>query len=258
MVVLITGASSGIGKATAQAFLEKGHKVINISRTPCDLEGIHNISCDITDSEKLKNAFSEIDELDVVVNNAGFGISGAVEFNTKEEIEKQFALNVTAQISVIQNALPLLKKSKGKIINVTSAAAIFPIPFQAFYSATKSAMETITMALANEVKPFGVSVGAVRLGDVKTGFTSARNKNIVGDEEYDGAISRSVAVMEKDEQNGLPPSKIARVIVKLAKKKKLPPIVTVGAQYKFLAFLHRIFPLSFVNFIIRLLYIPKK
>jgi len=149
----------------------------------------------------------------------------------------------------------MLKERQGRIICISSAAAIFAIPFQSFYSATKAAINILVCALANELKPFKVSVCALQLGDVKTGFTGSRVKSYAGDDVYGGAIGRSVAIMEKDEQSGMSPETIAAAIFKTANKRKVKPIYTVGGQYKILAFLNKILPHSLVNFVIRKLYI---
>lgn len=257
MVAVVTGASGGIGLETAKALSAAGYQVICLSRTPCPLKQIQSIKCDITDEKQVQAAFSQIKTVDLLVNNAGFGISGAVECTTPEELYKQFDLNFFAWVSVIRAALPKLREGQGRILNISSAAAVFSIPFQAFYSATKASVESLTCALRNELKPFGITVGALRLGDVKTGFTAARQKNIRGDDLYGGVISRSVAVMEKDEQNGMAPAQIARAVVKAAKRKHLPPVITVGGKYKLLCALGKVLPLNTVNRLIGRLYMPK-
>jgi len=253
--VVITGASKGIGYATAKAFIEKSWRVINLSRSKCDIMGVWNIECDITDSASVKSAFAQIDSVDVLFNNAGFGISGAVEFTSKEEIMKQFDLNFAAHCEVTKAALPLLKESKGKIIFTSSAASIFAIPFQSFYSATKASVEILVCALRNELKPFGVQVSCVRLGDIKTEFTANREKSFLGDDVYGGQIARSVAVMEHDEQNGMDPSTVANVVVRMASALWIPAVKTVGVQYQFLSLLCKLLPMSFVNWAVGKLYL---
>jgi NAD(P)-dependent dehydrogenase (short-subunit alcohol dehydrogenase family) len=258
-VVAITGASSGIGQATAKHFAARGWKVYNLSRRPSGETDIIDIAADVTAEEEVKKAFAQIrsesGRLDLLVNNAGFGISGAVEFTELSEARSQFEVNFFGAFNCIKAALPMLKESQGRIICISSAAAIFAIPFQSFYSATKAAINILVCALANELKPFKVSICALQLGDVKTGFTGSRVKSYAGDDVYGGAIGRSVAVMEKDEQSGMSPEKIAAAIYKTANKRKVKPINTVGGQYKVLAFLNKILPHSLVNFVIRKLYI---
>ena len=258
MNVVITGASSGIGRACAEKFAENGCTVYSLSRRECDIKGVTSIKCDITDSQQIKSAISQIDKIDILINNAGFGISGAVEFTDTAEMKAQFELNFFAQIEVTKAALPKLKESRGKILFISSAASVFFIPFQAFYSASKSAVESVAFAMRNELKMFGVSVGCVRLGDIKTGFTGAREKSFKGDDVYNGLISRSVSVMENDETNGMDPKDIAAVIFKICAHKKLPPVSVAGLQYKFLCSLQKILPASAVNELVGKLYMKKR
>lgn len=173
-------------------------------------------------------------------------------------MRRQFDLNFFAWVTVIQAALPALRESRGRILNISSAAAVFSIPFQSFYSATKAAVESLTCALHSELAPFGITVGALRLGDVKTGFTAARQKSGSGDDLYAGRIARSVAVMERDEQNGMPPAAIAAAVVRAAHKKRLPPVTTVGIKYKLLCGLNKLLPLSAVTALVAKIYIPEK
>ena len=237
---VVTGASGGIGLETARALLADGWQVVCLSRHACPLEGVRSMPCDITDSAQVQAAFAAVDRVDLLVNNAGFGISGAVECTGEAEMRRQFDLNFFAWVTVIQAALPALRESRGRILNISSAAAVFSIPFQSFYSATKAAVESLTCALRSELAPFGITVGALRLGDVKTGFTAARQKSGSGDDLYAGRIARSVAVMERDEQNGMPPAAIATAVVRAAHKKRLPPVTTVGNKYKLLcSLLHK-------------------
>lgn len=257
---VITGASDGIGLETAKKFLAEGWTVYNLSRRASPLEGIINISTDVTDEENVRRSFDEIgktaDGLDLLVNNAGFGISGAIEFTELSDAKRQFDVNFFGTVACCKAAIPLLRKKHGRIINISSVAAVFAIPFQSFYSATKSAVEVFTAALKNELKSWGISVCALRLGDVKTSFTAVRKKSFDGDDVYGGMIGRSVAVMEKDEANGLPPAVIAEAIYKTAVKKKQPMISTVGMKYKALTALKNVLSADLINNIIALIYMP--
>lgn len=258
MVAVITGASGGIGRETARVLIRKGWQVICLQRHDCDVEGVENIKCDITKQAEVDAAFAKIDHIDLLINNAGFGVSGCVEHTSMDEIRAQFELNFFAHIAVTKAALPKLRESRGRILFISSAASVFSIPFQSFYSATKSAEESVALALSNELKPFGIRVCAVRLGDVKTGFTAARKKDFAGDDVYGGAIARSVAVMENDETNGMRPEYVAQQIVQIAEKKRLPVLATVGGKYKAFCFLQKILPAGFVNQVVGMMYIPKK
>ena len=142
----------------------------------------------------------------------------------------------------------------GRIINVSSLAAVFYLPFQGFYSASKAAINSLFSAMQLEVKPFNIKITNVMPGDIKTSFTGNRRKNEDVTPVYANRINKSVAVMEKDEQNGMPPSSVAEVIVKQAKSNKPKLIVTVGSKYKLLAFLSKLLPAGLVNNIIYSMY----
>lgn len=252
--VVITGASSGIGKATAEMFVCKNAKVYDLSRHSGNTIGAVHIDTDVTKTESLQNAVNEILEkegkIDILVCCAGMGVSGAVEFISDEDMKKQFDVNLYGTINTVKAVLPVMRKQMGgRIICVSSVAAMYAIPFQAYYSASKAAINSFTDALRNEVKPFNISVCAVMPGDIATGFTAARQKTIAGSEIYKTAIS-AVEKMEKDELGGMKPSDVAALVVKLSEKKKVAPLYTVGLSYKALVFIKRIFPNSFASMII--------
>lgn len=258
-VVAITGASRGIGLETARLFAAQGWIVYNLSRRPADEAGIIDIECDVTDEAAVKGAFARIKEensrLDLLINNAGYGISGAAEYTQLADAKRQFDVNFFGTLSCIQAALPLLRETKGRIICISSAAAVFAIPFQSFYSATKASINVLANSLANELKPFGVSICALQLGDVKTDFTKSRAKSVAGDDLYGGAIARSVAVMEKDEQAGITPERIAAAIYRLAIRSRVKPLYTLGAKYQLFVLLNKLLPNSFVNWLVGQLYV---
>lgn len=255
-VALVTGGSNGIGKATATLFAQKGYAVYELSRSGVSENGVTHITADVTDEQSLKNAVDQIitekGRIDVLVNNAGFGISGAVEHTPIETAKKQFDVNFFGMARMTSLALPFLKNSQGIVINISSVAGALAIPFQTYYSATKSAINAYTSALSLEVKPFGVRVSALMPGDIKTGFTAVREK--INGAGYDGRIERSVASMEKDEKNGMPPISIANAVYKISKKRKPKAVYTAGAKYKLFVFLNKILPSRFVSWILGLMY----
>lgn len=257
-VIVISGASKGIGAECAKKFLSEGYTVYNLSRTPSETDGVKNVVCDVTNEENIKDALAKVageeGKIDLVLANAGFGISGAVEFTEAEDAHRQFDVNFFGAFYLVKNALPYLRETKGRVLAVSSAAAVFSIPFQSFYSASKAAVASLMCATASEVKSFGIRAGYVQLGDVKTSFTASRKKDHKGDDVYGGVISRSVAKMEHDEQNGMAPETIAKKIYKVMTKRKMPLKTTVGASYKFLVFLAKLLPLPFQNFVIRKMY----
>lgn len=259
-VVVITGASSGIGNITAKYLSNNGYIVYGLARRQFKEEGITSIACDVTNKEQVSNAIYKILEkekrIDVLINNAGFGISGSVENQKLEEIESIFKVNFLGAVNVTQQVLPIMRKQKnGKIINTSSVASIFPIPFQSFYCATKASLDIWAKALRMEVKDFNIKICNILVGDTKTGFTAVRqksenDKNTV----YEQIVNKSVEKMEKDEQKGKDPITVAKVIKKLIKRKKLPATKTVGFSYKLLVFLEKILPQSVMLWVVSKLY----
>ncbi len=258
-VVLLTGGSSGIGLATAKALAEAGCRVYEISRKPAEHPGITHLTGDVTDEGSIRKAVEQVlaeqGRIDILVNNAGFGISGAVEFTEPEEAKRQLEVNFFGMVNTCHVVLPHMRKAgRGRIVNLSSVAAVVPIPFQTFYSASKAAINSYTMALGNEVRPFGISVCAVMPGDIHTGFTAARQKQVRGDEVYGGRISRSVAKMEKDELTGMAPEAAGGYVAKIALRKNVKPLYAIRLDYKFYTILARILPVRAFSALIRALY----
>ena len=258
-VAIVTGGTSGIGKQTALALLREGCTVYELSRRETGVEGMHHIAADITKEDTVKAAVDQVmaaeGRIDVLVNNAGFGISGAIEFTDTEDAKRLFDADFFGMVNLNRCVIPLMRRAGvGRIVNLSSVAAPIPIPFQAYYSAAKAAVNAYTMALANELRPYGVTVCAVQPGDIKTGFTAAREKVILGDDVYGGRIERSVQRMEHDEQNGMDPAVAGRFIARVAMKPLVKPLYTIGASYKLFVLLSRILPCRFLNWMIGLLY----
>ncbi len=256
--VLITGASSGIGRATARLFAGRGDRVYDLSRHSGGDPGVTHIDADVTEPETLQAAAAQIaaeaGAIDLLVCCAGMGVSGAVEFIPEADMRRQFEVNLYGTVNAVRAALPAMRQAgRGRIICVSSVAAVYAIPFQAYYSASKAAINAFTDALRSEVRPFGISVCAVMPGDIATGFTDAREKTVAGEDVYKNAAS-AVAKMENDERNGMPPEAVAALIGKLADKTHVAPLYTVGVSYKALVFFKRLFPASFASFIVRSMY----
>ncbi|MBR1822535.1 MAG: SDR family NAD(P)-dependent oxidoreductase [Clostridia bacterium] len=258
-VVILTGGTSGIGRATVQLLREKGCRVYEFSRRAAENDPNH-FSVDVTDGAAVKAAveavFAREGRVDILINNAGFGISGAMEFTDSADAHKLMEVNLFGMDNVIRAVLPHMREAKaGRIVNISSVAGVFAIPFQAWYSISKAAVRALTMALYNEVAPFGIQVANVLPGDIKTGFTAARKKSAVGDAAYGGRIARSVEKMEKDEQNGMRPEDAAKTIVRVAlQKRRVKPEYTIGFSYKLLVLLDSLLPCRLVRWLLFQLY----
>ena len=252
--VLLTGGSSGIGRATAIALRDAGCRVVTLSRRDPALPGVAHFPCDVTDEEAVRSAVSRAGKLDILVCCAGCGISGALEFTAPEEAHRQLEVNLFGTDRVVRAALPALRESRGRIVLISSVAAVASIPFQGWYSVSKAAINAYALALRNELRPFGVTVCAVMPGDIATGFTDARRKSEAGDDIYSGRIARSVAVMEKDERGGMAPETAGRFIARTALRRSCPALRTVGFSYQLVVFLLKMLPASLANRVIGRLY----
>lgn len=258
-VCIITGGTSGIGKCTAQAMKDAGYTVYELSRREQGIEGFFHIPTDVTSEEMTQRAVSAVlaqeERIDVLINNAGFGVSGAVEFTKPQDAHRQFDVNFFGMVNMNHAVLPVMRQARhGRIVNLSSVAAPIPIPFQAYYSASKAAINAYTLALANEVRPFGVEVCCVQPGDIRTGFTAAREKTSEGDDVYGGRISRSVGKMEHDEQTGMAPEAAARFICRVATKKGVKPVNTIGFAYQSACVLAKLLSARLLNSLVGKIY----
>ena len=194
-VVLLTGGSKGIGYATAKSFADKCCKIYEISRHEVENPGVVHIAGDVTDLTDVESAVAGIIEregrIDTLVCNAGTILSGAVEFLRTEEIRKLMELNLFGVINCVRAVLPYMRAAgAGRVVVISSMAAVFPVPYHTYYSVSKAAVSAFAFALSNEVKDFGISVCTVLPGD--TNSDQVRHKVHDGDELYGGRIGRSV------------------------------------------------------------------
>ena len=251
--LVISGGSSGIGKATALLFAERGWRVFELSRHGESGAGITHVDCDVRSEESTRKAIAEVlkqtDRIDVVISNAGFGISGPVEFTDIQEAERQMDVNFMGAVRLTQAVLPQLRKQhEGRIIYTSSVAATLAVPYQAFYSASKAAINALALALANEVREFGIYVSVLMPGDVSTGFTDARAKSTAGEEIYTHA-AKAVSSMEKDERGGMKPTQMAKLFYHIATCRSPRPQYIGGFIYGVFCILDRILPKRFVNWL---------
>jgi len=250
-IVVITGASHGIGLAALTLFRERGDTVYDISRTS---------GTDIIDTAAVRAFFKKVHDehgrIDVLINNAGYGISGSAESTTTEDITKMFAVNFIGLANCVSTALPYMRAQNDNpiIINISSVAAVYALPFQSFYSASKSAVTGYTNALRTEIKPFKIRCCSVLLGDIKTNFTASRKNNENEILDYHENYKRAMNRYETDESRGYTPEFVAHRLYKLSHKKNPAPVITFGFLFKFLVFLGRISPTRFMNWAIGKVY----
>lgn len=226
-VVFITGASSGIGQAVGEYLFNKGYKVYGSSRNPKHKErnGIHFVTVDVTQPETIKMAVQQIlqkeGRLDFLINNAGKGITGALEETPDEEILKVFEVNYLGALRMIKAVLPTMREQKsGMIINITSIAGYMGLPFRGVYSATKGALELTTEAFRMELKPFNIKMTNVAPGDFATNIASGRyHTPVYEDSPYKELYQRTLEEMDQDVSNGLDPIRMAKKIYRIMNRK---------------------------------------
>ena len=224
MTIIITGTSSGIGFTLAEYFGKKGNAVYGLSRKNVDSQYFKTIPTDITDNLQVQNAISEIlnteKRIDVLINNAGMGMVGAVEDSTKNEILQLFNLNLVGSVQMMSGVLPKMREQKlGKIINISSIGSEMGLPFRGFYSASKSALDKVTEAIRYEIYPWNIEVCRLHLGDIKTNIAENRVKTNVS-EPYKIVFEKVYSLMNSHVNDGTEPLDVAIYIEKLLSKNK--------------------------------------
>ena len=221
-VVFITGASSGIGKATAEYLSDKGYIVYGTSRNPKQIDqSFLMVAMELNNVKSIDNAIQYVLEkegrIDVLINNAGTGITGPIEETPSEEIHKSFETNFFGVIEVMKAVLPQMRKQKsGLIINVTSIAGYMGLPFRGIYSATKSALERITESIRMEVKKFGIEITNLAPGDFATNIASGRyHTPVFENSPYKKVYQKNLDLMDAHVDSGSNPIQIAKKIHKI-------------------------------------------
>ena len=221
-VIIVTGASSGFGKAIAERLSARGHKVYGICRRPMEDTSITYLQGDVRDADRIgqlaKDIYDREGRIDVLVNNAGMGIGGSIELATEEEYRLQVETNFYGCVNACQRVLPYMRQQRdGQIINLSSIGGVMGLPYQGFYSASKFAIEGFSEALSAEVKRFGIRVSMVEPGDFATGFTASRRNSeaTLNDADYGPVFRHSLELIEKEENGGLKPEKMAETIEKI-------------------------------------------
>jgi NAD(P)-dependent dehydrogenase (short-subunit alcohol dehydrogenase family) len=259
-VVLVTGASSGIGKACAEHLAARGYTVYGASRgaVPTGGASFRPLVMDVDDDASVASAVTSILEregrIDAVINNAGFGYAGAVEDTSIVEAKRQFDTNFFGVLRVCRAALPAMRAAgRGHIVNISSLGGVFGMPFSGLYSATKFALEGMSEALRLELRPFGVHVSLIEPGDIRSNFTQARKATAESETNpaYKDGFRRAQLAAEKDEKNAPPPEPVARLVerVLVARRPRLRYSVGMISQ-RIVVWLKRLLPARLFEFAI--------
>jgi NAD(P)-dependent dehydrogenase (short-subunit alcohol dehydrogenase family) len=233
--VLVTGASAGIGRACAEDLHAAGWAVTGASRRGTAPGGWAGLVMDVDDDDSVRAGVAGMlaagGRIDALVASAGWGLAGAVEQCTLAEAKAQLETNFWGCVRVVQQVLPAMRaQGSGRIVLISSIGGVIGIPFQAFYSASKFALEGLGEALAYEVAPLGVQVTLVQPGNIKTDFTASRRmaQAADGDPVYGAAVVKAVGLMERDEANGAPAADVATVVRRGLESRRPPRRASVG------------------------------
>lgn len=250
-VIFITGASSGIGKSIGEFLHQKGYIVYGTSRKPEMVTGsvFPLVALDVRDSQSVKLAIAKViaeaGTIDVLVNNAGVGITGPLEEIPADEIRNNFEINLFGPIEVIKAVLPQMRIQKsGLIINVTSIAGYMGLPYRSVYSASKGALELITEALRMEVKGFGITITSVAPGDFATNIAAGRyHAPLVKRSAYEKPYGTTLEMMNTHVDSGSNPLQMAEAVYAIMKSPNPAVHYKVGAfMQKFSIVLKKILP----------------
>lgn len=250
-VVLITGASSGIGKSIGEYLSKQNFKVYGTSRNPAKITNppFSMVALDVTKKETIIQAVKQIiakeGAIDVLINNAGMGITGPIEETPDEEIAKAFDTNYFGPIKVIKAVLPQMRKqNSGLIINITSIAGYMGLPYRGIYSASKGALELTTEAFRMEIKDFNIKMTNIAPGDFATNIAAGRyHAPALDDSPYKEPYQNTLKLMDEDVDAGKDPLLMAKAVHRVIKKKNPRGHYKVGETLqKFSVGLKRVLP----------------
>jgi len=236
--VLITGATSGIGKATAQLLVSEGYRVFGTGRRPrgVRLDGVKLLPLEVTSNDSVTACIAEVkrqtgDQLDVLVNNVGTGILGAAEESSAEQVRQLFEINFFGAVRMTNAVLPMMRaRQQGCVVILSSAGGVASVPYSGYYCATKHALEAYGEALRLELDSFGIRVATVAPGTVST---SAGDKAMRPDRPiaaYEAVRQKTADKYVEAIHKGMPPERVAKTILRVIKARSPKPRYTVGAQ----------------------------
>lgn len=249
-VVLITGASSGVGQTTARLLSQRGFAVVGTSRNPSSADGVPGVEMlplDVRADDSVRACVEAVvnrsGRLDVLINNAGYELAGAVEELSLEEAKAQFETNFFGVIRMVNAVLPLMRQqTRGHIINVGSLTGLAAIPFLGIYSASKFALEGYTEALRQEVRPFNIQVSLTEAGFLRTPMMNHRQVAARRMTEYDACRQRALSAVRASEDKAPGPDVVADVLLEIVSSSSPRLRYLIGQQAKSVARLRRFLP----------------
>jgi short-subunit dehydrogenase len=246
---LVTGASSGIGLATAAALAGRGYRVLGTSRTPDDLPadrrapGVEYLPLDLTSDESVEALADRLAEIDVLVNNAGESQSGPFEELPADALRRLFQINVLAPVRLTQLALPGMRtRGYGRVVMVGSMLASFPLSYRSSYVASKAALKGFSNGARHELSPYGVWLTTVEPGSISTGISERRTQYVAPDSPHRAEFERMLAALDRNERSGTPAARVAEPILKAIDAPRPKPRYAVGSNAPLVFALRRVAP----------------
>jgi len=249
-VVLVTGASSGVGQSTARLLSRRDYKVFGTSRHPDGtdvLPAVEMLTLDVRTDDSVRACVEAVvsrgGRLDVLINNAGYELAGALEELSLEEASAQFETNFFGVVRMVNAVLPLMRRQKrGHIINVGSLSGLSPIPFLGMYSATKFALEGYTEVLRHEVRPFNIHVSLTEAGFLNTPMMHNRQAAANRITDYDAWRERALNAIRASEASGPGADLVAETLLEIVSSKAPRLRYLIGQQAKSVTRLRRFLP----------------
>lgn len=265
-VILITGASSGIGFNTAQALARQGHRVYAAARRtelmePLRKDGVEIMKMDVTDSASMAAGVEQLlakeGRIDVLVNNAGYGYFGAIENVSDADARRQMEVNVFGLAELTRLVLPTMRRQgSGRIVNTASIAGKIVLPFGGWYHVSKYSVEALSDALRMELKPFGIDVVIIEPGGIKTdwGIIAARHlKESSADTPYEQAAMTEAELLDKAYRRNLlsQPSVVTRAICRAVNSRRPRARYRIG-RFSFISVaIHNLLPTRWWDAVMR-------
>ncbi len=250
----VTGASSGIGRATAGALAKRGYHVLGTSRDPQALseaqraEGVHYLPLDLTSADSIAAVADRLASVDILVNNAGESQSGPFEELGDEALRRLFELNVFGPVRLAQLVLPGMRQRRyGRVVMIGSMLASFPLAYRSSYVASKAALKGFSDAARQEMAPFGVWLTTVEPGSISSGISGRRTKYIAADSPHRADFETMVSALDRNERAGVTPEQVAETVVAAIEAQRPKPHYAVGSNAPFVFALRRVLPDTMVE-----------
>jgi short-subunit dehydrogenase len=255
--VLVTGASSGIGRATAVALDALGYRVLGTSRDPGSVPperrvaGVEHVALDLSSHDSIEALAERLAGVDVLVNNAGESQCGPFEELPGDALRRLFQVNVLGPVRLAQLALPgMRQRGYGRVVMVGSMLASFPLAYRSSYVATKAALKGFSNGARHELSPFGVWLTTVEPGSVSTGISERRTTYVAPDSPHRADFEAMLAVLDRNERAGVAPERVAATIVTAIEAARPKPRYAVGSNAPLVFALRRLMPATLVEKII--------